>query len=484
MADASGDRTQEVRVEPGDLLFVRVGHRSRRAALGPWDAANTRAGLQSAALELLAERRIAALDSDGNNNKRRARPRVSTFRCTCSPSTRWACTCWTGCNSTTSSRCAELKRRRSSGSSRLSGSVPRPARRSTRSLFLNRQPAARPRKEHSMDGHYDVIIIGTGAGGGTLARHLAASGKRILLLERGDWPPPPLPPPSPPHPPPLPSPLPSLPPPPPPPLPPPPPPSSLPPSPLPPLKHPNGLANGSDQVGRNFMYHDSQAVLALSKDPNPTVFQKTLGVNDFYFSGPDFDYPMGNIQMIGKSSGHVPRRKTPRDQVRADLGAARRHRARRGLLAVHRGPAAAKNRVTLGPDGAVHLAYTPSNPTAAKRLYHQLHSMLGSLRMHPGHLAHRFAYMKTDIPVAGCATRPGPSRSARTCRIGTQPRLPGPRTRQPLRRRHQLFTRASARSTRPSPRWPTPSGSATTCSNGSAEAAERWQADQGQPSAP
>ena len=38
-----------------------------------------------------------------------------------------------------------------------------------------------------MDDHYDVIIIGTGAGGGTLARHLAPSGKRILLLERGDW---------------------------------------------------------------------------------------------------------------------------------------------------------------------------------------------------------------------------------------------------------------------------------------------------------
>jgi len=51
-------------------------------------------------------------------------------------------------------------------------------------------------------------------------------------------------------------------------------------------KHPNGLANASDQVGRNFMYHDSQAVLALSKDPNPTVFQKTLGVNDFLLPRP------------------------------------------------------------------------------------------------------------------------------------------------------------------------------------------------------
>ena len=48
-------------------------------------------------------------------------------------------------------------------------------------------------------------------------------------------------------------------------------------------KHPNGLANGSDQVGRNYMYHNSVAVLAVSKEPNPTVFQKTLGLNDFYF---------------------------------------------------------------------------------------------------------------------------------------------------------------------------------------------------------
>ena len=65
-------------------------------------------------------------------------------------------------------------------------------------------------------------------------------------------------------------------------------------------RHPAGLANGSDELGRNYMYHDSQAVLALSREPNPTVFQKTLGVNDFYFGGDDFDFPMGNIQMIGK----------------------------------------------------------------------------------------------------------------------------------------------------------------------------------------
>src|SRR5262245_30287602 len=35
--------------------------------------------------------------------------------------------------------------------------------------------------------HYDVIISGSGAGGGTLAYRLAPSGKRILILERGDY---------------------------------------------------------------------------------------------------------------------------------------------------------------------------------------------------------------------------------------------------------------------------------------------------------
>ena len=51
-------------------------------------------------------------------------------------------------------------------------------------------------------------------------------------------------------------------------------------------RHPNGLANGSGQVGRNYMFHNSVAVLAISKEPNPTMFQKTLGLNDFYFGMP------------------------------------------------------------------------------------------------------------------------------------------------------------------------------------------------------
>ena len=181
-------------------------------------------------------------------------------------------------------------------------------------------------------------------------------------------------------------------------------------------KHPGGLANGSDQVGRNFMYHDSQAVLALSQDPNPTVFQKTLGVNDFYFAGPDFDYPMGNIQMIGKSQAEMFRGEKPLETKFAPSWALRDVAAHAVdfWLSTEDLPQPG-NRVTLGPDGGVHLAYTPSNPTAAKRLYQQLHSMLGQLRMHPGHLAHRFAYMKTDIPIARLRA-PG-----RTVRFGADP---------------------------------------------------------------
>lgn len=64
----AAEAAQAVRVGPGDLLFVRVGHRARRRSLGPWDAAQERAGLHPAALALLAERRIAVLGSDSNND--------------------------------------------------------------------------------------------------------------------------------------------------------------------------------------------------------------------------------------------------------------------------------------------------------------------------------------------------------------------------------------------------------------------------------
>ncbi len=181
-------------------------------------------------------------------------------------------------------------------------------------------------------------------------------------------------------------------------------------------RHPRGLANGSDQVGRNYMYHLSQAVLALSREPNDTVVQKTLGLNDFYFSGPGFDYPMGNIQMIGKSAPDMYRGEKPLATKLAPswaLADVARH-AVDFWLSTEDLPLPG-NRVTVARDGNIILDYTPSNPTAANQLYHQLKSMLKTMRLHEDHLIHRFAYMKSDIPIAGVAHQAG------TCRMGTDP---------------------------------------------------------------
>ena len=125
-------------------------------------------------------------------------------------------------------------------------------------------------------------------------------------------------------------------------------------------KHPNGLANGSDQVGRNYMFHNSQAVLALSKEENPTVFQKTLGLNDFYFGSDDFEYPLGNIQMVGKSSAPMYRGEKPLETKLAPtrtLESMARH-AVDFWLSTEDLPRP-ENRVTLDRDGNVRLSYTP-----------------------------------------------------------------------------------------------------------------------------
>jgi choline dehydrogenase-like flavoprotein len=60
--------------------------------------------------------------------------------------------------------------------------------------------------------------------------------------------------------------------------------------------HPNGLANSSDVVGRNYMAHINSGVIAISQTPNTTKFQKTLGVNDYYWGAGDSQLPLGHIR--------------------------------------------------------------------------------------------------------------------------------------------------------------------------------------------
>jgi choline dehydrogenase-like flavoprotein len=182
-------------------------------------------------------------------------------------------------------------------------------------------------------------------------------------------------------------------------------------------RHPDGLANGSDQVGRNYMFHNSQAVLALSKDENPTVFQKTLGINDFYFGdGNGGSYPLGNIQMVGKSVADMFRGEKPL-QTRLAPQFSLEDIARHAVdfwLSTEDLPSP-ENRVTLARDGCVKLNYTPSNEVPKRELYHRLKGMLAHLGMDEHHLVPRHAYLKNEIPVAGCAHQAG------TCRFGLDP---------------------------------------------------------------
>ncbi|TGQ63570.1 MAG: GMC family oxidoreductase [Mesorhizobium sp.] len=76
--------------------------------------------------------------------------------------------------------------------------------------------------------------------------------------------------------------------------------------------HPRGLANGSDQLGRNFMNHNTTAMLAI--DPlsaNTSVYQKTLSFNDFYNADPETGFPLGNVQLLGHITGNILKANAP-----------------------------------------------------------------------------------------------------------------------------------------------------------------------------
>jgi choline dehydrogenase-like flavoprotein len=181
-------------------------------------------------------------------------------------------------------------------------------------------------------------------------------------------------------------------------------------------RHPAGLANGSDQVGRNYMFHNCKAVVALSKERNDTVFQKTLGLNDFYLPGEDYTWPRGNIQMVGKSNAAAMKGEEPKLTLLAphwSLEEVARHAVDFWLTTEDLGKP--ENRVTLDQDGAVHLAYKSTNDEQAGQLYQRLRHILNHCGMASHHVLEKNFYMSMDIPVAGVAHQAG------TCRFGTDP---------------------------------------------------------------
>ncbi len=180
-------------------------------------------------------------------------------------------------------------------------------------------------------------------------------------------------------------------------------------------QHPEGLANGSGQVGRNYMRHEMSIVMAVMQHPNETVFQKTLALSDFYFGSDDWDYPLGLIQMCAKSHTEqimgealpswlewLP--ETPFEEM-----------ARRSMdfwLQSEDLPHP-DNRVHY-KDGQVHLDLVATNPEPLARLKRKLEQVLSDIGW-PAVLLDRSLYLGKDIPLSGTAHQAG------TCRFGVDP---------------------------------------------------------------
>ena len=182
-------------------------------------------------------------------------------------------------------------------------------------------------------------------------------------------------------------------------------------------RHPGGLANGSDQVGRNYMRHNQSVLMAVAKDPNDTVFQKTLAVSDYYFGADDWQYPHGLIQMCAKTHPAQIRAEALPEWLQWLPGMPFETLARHSMdfwLSSEDLPHP-DNRISLRNDGSVMLDVTENNMEALRRLRGKLETLLKHSNVHP-HLLERKLYFGKDIPISGTSHQAG------TARFGTDPR--------------------------------------------------------------
>lgn len=169
-------------------------------------------------------------------------------------------------------------------------------------------------------------------------------------------------------------------------------------------RHPDGLANASGVVGRHYMAHLNSAVIAVSKEPNPTRFQKTLGVNDYYWGSDDFDFPLGHIQMLGKSDKSILRAGAPWFAPTPALDVLARHAIDFWLTSEDLPHP--DNRVTVDRAGMIHVAKTYINVEGHRRLIIRLKELLEPLGCHAG-LTGRRLIEDQRIPLAGVAHQCG-----------------------------------------------------------------------------
>lgn len=185
-------------------------------------------------------------------------------------------------------------------------------------------------------------------------------------------------------------------------------------------KHPRGMANRSDVVGRHYMGHINSVLMALSKCPNPTVFQKTLAVNDFYFGSKEWNFPMGHISFVGKLDAVALSAGAPAIAQNWTLDLMAKHSLDFWLTSEDLPDP--NNRVAVNGDGHITLSYKPNNDEGHKRLIKKLEQLMQNqtkCSMH-GHDCHqglfsRNLFVGQRIPLAGVAHQNG------TIRFGNDP---------------------------------------------------------------
>ncbi|CAN5581581.1 GMC family oxidoreductase [soil metagenome] len=178
-------------------------------------------------------------------------------------------------------------------------------------------------------------------------------------------------------------------------------------------KHPRGLANGSDVVGRHYMGHINSILMAISAKPNPTIFQKTLAINDFYFGEDDWQHPMGHISFVGKLDGATLSAGAPAIAPGFTLDLMAKHSLDFWLTSEDLPDP--NNRVSLNSDGQITLSYQPNNEEGHVRLTKKLKHLMNHLE--PGmHLIPRNLFTGVRIPLAGVAHQNG------TVRFGDDPK--------------------------------------------------------------
>ena len=180
-------------------------------------------------------------------------------------------------------------------------------------------------------------------------------------------------------------------------------------------RHPKGLANGSDQVGRNYMRHNQSVLMALMLESNETIFQKTLAISDFYFGADDWEYPLGLIQMCATSHGAQIQSEVLPEWVDWLPKMPFEQMARHSMdfwLSSEDLPRA-ENRIYY--DGKrVTLDVTANNMEAHHRLKKKLEQILTKAGAHPMWLERKL-YLGKNIPIGGTAHQAG------TARFGVDP---------------------------------------------------------------